>query len=167
MNTSKCTQRIYVGPQGVNEVYSDALRLILIEVKSVSKIIQGGFKNFYFHASRSRNTRFASFSSKNVDSPLRICCSRKRNTSACQAGDGISPFEWQRLSQTSSITLSFSNVVILSSGRAICMLYLQKRFKINTRIVTLQFHSQTSRASAVRDGALATFRSTTLFGSQS
>ena len=74
-------------------------------------------KNLDLHFVESRILCFASAQSRNWEDPSWTRCSRLRRTSACQDGDGTSFGLRQRLSQIASSALSFSAVVIWSSGR--------------------------------------------------
>ena len=78
-------------------------------------------KNLDLHFVESRMLCFASAQSMNWEDPSWTRCSRFRRTSACQDGDGTSFGLRQRLSQIASSALSFSAVVIWSSGRVTSM----------------------------------------------
>jgi hypothetical protein len=123
VNASTKLRKIDVGEKGIEEVITETWNLALVETAAGGQVLPRLVKNLDLHFVESRMLGFASTQSMNWEDPSWTRGSRFRRTSACQDGDGTSFGLRQRLSQIASSALSFSAVVIRSSGRATSMGY--------------------------------------------
>src|SRR5207244_10586429 len=123
------------------KIRTEARLLRLIKLKPMNKVLLGLVENLDGHEVRSRIRFSAVPQSENFASPVWICCSRSSSNCFCQSVTGICFSFRHKSSQSTSIALSFSSIVIRSNGNAVFITLLcviqAKRSTPLSRAVTL------------------------------
>ncbi len=120
-------KRFDIREKGIEKVVAEAWGLAFVEMETFNKILLGSVKELNLHLIAFRIISLDSSISRNVALPFFICFSLSARISPCQGGDIIASGFLQRSFHSVSIAVIFSEVVILSKGKAISMIDLPFR----------------------------------------